>query len=703
MSRARQPDQSGYATRDGVRTHYEVHGTGTTTVLLLPSWSIVHSRLWKAQVPYLARFYRVITFDGRGNGLSDRPKGAAAYRPQDFVDDAIAVLDATGTARACVVGLSLGGHYAAMLAAQYPERVESAVLIAPTAPFGPSAPGRSAQNFDARHNAHEGWAKYNKHYWQQDYRDFATFFFGEAFSEPHSTKQIEDAVGWALETTPETLIDTNEARAFVDQDDGEALYRTITRPVLVLHGDQDRIVPHAKGQLVAEIIGAPLVTLEGSGHIPVARDPVIVNRLIRDFITRTSGSPPPAPHVVRRGLGRSRRALYLSSPIGLGHARRDLAIARELRHLHPDLEIDWLAQHPVTALLETAGETIHPASKILVNESRHIENEADEHDLHVFQALRSMDEILVANFMLFQEVVEERNYDLVIADEAWEVDHFWHEHPELKRSTLAWFTDFVGYMPMPEGGDREAFLTADYNAEMLEHIARFPRIRDTSIFVGNPDDIVPATFGPGLPEIRAWTEAHYDFCGYITGLDPNETADRADLRAQFGYGADEKICIVTVGGSGVGAPLLRRITAAFPAIRRHLPELRMVVVAGPRIDATSLQCHPDIEVHGYVPDLHRRLAACDIALVQGGLTTCMELTAARVPFLYFPLRNHFEQNVHVRHRLERYRAGRAMDYDTASPDEIAAAIVEELRRPVAFRPVETDGVARAAKLLAALL
>jgi pimeloyl-ACP methyl ester carboxylesterase/predicted glycosyltransferase len=704
MTRAREPDCDGFVERNGVRTHYEVHGSGTTTVLLLPTWSIVHARLWKAQVPYLSRFYRVITFDGRGNGRSDRPQGAAAYRPQEFVDDAVAVLDATATERAAIVGLSMGGHYAAMLAAQHPERVVSAILIAPTAPFGPSAPGRAAQNFAARHNSHEGWAKYNRHYWQQDYADFAEFFFGEAFPEPHSTKQIEDAVGWALETTPETLIDTVAARALQD-DDGEALYRTIRRPVLVLHGDQDRIVPHAKGALVAEVIGAPLVTLEGSGHIPVARDPVLLNRLIRDFIDRTSGDSPPAPHVSRRGLsrGRRRRALYLSSPIGLGHARRDLAIGRALRDLHPDLEIDWLAQHPVTALLEAAGEAIHPASRLLVNESRHIESEADEHNLHVFQALRSMDEILVANFMLFQEVVEESCYDLVIADESWEVDHFWHERPELKRAPFAWFTDFVGYMPMPEGGDREAFLTADYNAEMLEHIARAPRIRDRSIFVGNPEDIVPGTFGPGLPEIRAWTEQNFDFCGYITGLGPADLSDRAMLRAQFGYGEAETICIVTVGGSGVGAPLLKRILAAFPTIRRHLPGLRMIAVAGPRIDAQSLQCPAGVELHGYVPDLHRRLAACDIALVQGGLTTCMELTAARVPFLYFPLRNHFEQNVHVRHRLQRYGAGLAMDYDAAGPDEIAAAILAQLQQRVAYRPVETDGVARAARLLAALL
>lgn len=700
--RAREPDQSGHVEREGVRLHYEVHGDGRPTLLLLPSWAIVHSRLWKAQIPYLARHYRVIAFDPRGNGRSDRPKGADAYRTRELVADALAVLDATGTRRAVVLGVSLGGHVAAVLAARHPDRVISAMLIAPSAPFGPVVEGRSRENFQTQRNSDEGWAKYNRHYWQRDYRGFAEYFFGQAFPEPHSSKQIEDTVGWALETTPDTLIDTVEGR-FLAEDDGEPLYRAISRPVLVVHGDQDRIVPYAKGKLVADAIGAPLVTMEGSGHLPVARDPVAANRLIRDFIERTAGCPEPPARTIRRGLGRPKRVLYLSSPIGLGHGRRDLAIARELRALHPELQIDWLAQHPVTALLDGAGETIHPASRLLTNESRHIESEAGEHDLHVFQALRRMDEILVANFMLFQEVIEDGAYDLVVADESWDVDHFWHEHPELKRAALAWFTDFVGYLPMPEGGDREANLTADYNAEMLEHIARFPRVRDRAIFVGSADDIVPGSFGPGLPEIRRWTEEHFAFSGYIVGRDPGEIADRTALRGALGYGPDEIVCVVTVGGSSVGAALIRRIIEACPTVRRQLPALRMIAAAGPRIDPAGLPQRPGVEVHGYVPDLDRHLAACDIALVQGGLTTCMELTAARVPFLYFPLRNHFEQQVHVRHRLQRYNAGRAMDYAAACPDGIAAAIVEELARPVAYRPVESDGASRAARMLADLV
>ena len=128
-----------------------------------------------------------------------------------------------------------------------------------------------------------------------------------------------------------------------------------------------------------------------------------------------------------------------------------------------------------------------------------------------------MDEILVTNFMVFHERSTGGEYDLVIGDEAWDVDYYLHENPELKRTAFVWMTDFVGWLPMPDGGDREAFLTADYNAEMIEHVERFPRLRDRAIFVGNPDDIVPDDFGPGLPAIRDWTERHYAFSGYITG------------------------------------------------------------------------------------------------------------------------------------------------------------------------------------------
>jgi predicted glycosyltransferase len=405
-----------------------------------------------------------------------------------------------------------------------------------------------------------------------------------------------------------------------------------------------------------------------------------------------------------RALARRRRVLYISSPIGLGHAQRDVAIADELRRIHPDLEIHWLAQHPVTAVLEGRGERIHPASASLANESAHIQSEATGHELNAFQAIRRMDEILVANFMVFHDVVANGAYDLVIGDEAWDVDYFLHENPELKRTAFAWLTDFVGWLPMPVGGEREAFLTADLNAEMIEHVERFPRLRDRAIFVGDPDDIVPDDFGPGLPGIRDWTERHYAFSGYITGFDPASlVADREQLRRDLGYHDDQRVVVVTVGGSGVGRALLERVVSSYPEARRRVAGLRMIAVTGPRIDPASLSAPAGVEVRAHVPNLYRHLIAADLAVVQGGLTTTMELVAGRRPFLYFPLEHHFEQNRHVAHRLDRYGAGRRMHYASSDPDAIAGAIAEEMDRPVTSLPVAADGAARAAALIAPLV
>jgi pimeloyl-ACP methyl ester carboxylesterase/predicted glycosyltransferase len=698
QTRARHPDSEGYVERDGVRVFYEVYGEGEPTVALLPTWSIVHSRFWKCQIPYLARHCRVLTFDGRGNGRSDRPAGAAAYHPDEFVLDTLAVMDATATQHASLVALSCGARWATILAAEHPGRVDSVVFIGPALALAPNHPEREEHAFDEPLDTEEGWAKYNSHYWLRDYRGFLEFFFARCVNEPHSSKQIEDSVSWALDTDPEVLADTTRGLGLPTREPVRETCARITCPTLVIHGDLDLVRAHAQGQALAQATHGELATLEHAGHMPTGRDPVKVNLLLRDFLC-----PPAPPQRWRRAAARARRALYISSPIGLGHARRDLAIADELRRLAPDLEIEWLAQHPVTALLEARGERVHPASAQLAGESAHMQSEASGHELHCFQAIRRMDEILLANFMVFHDLVRERHYDLWIGDEAWELDYFLHENPELKSAAYAWLTDFVGFLPMPDGDAREAALTADYNAEMIEQIARYPRVRDRSIFVGEPDDIVAGTFGPSLPSIREWTERHYSFCGYITGFDPAALGDRGALRAQLGYGRDEQVCLVTVGGSGVGAALLARVIESLPHARKLVPKLRMVVVAGPRIDPASLPAYEGLEILPFVADLHRHLAACDVAVVQGGLTTTMELTATHRPFLYFPLRNHFEQNLHVRHRLERHRAGRPMDYEESPPEQIAQAIAQELGREASYREVPVDGATRAARLIAELL
>jgi pimeloyl-ACP methyl ester carboxylesterase/predicted glycosyltransferase len=701
--RAKLPHTDGYIERGGVKLHYEVYGDGEETMVFLPPWAIVHSRVYKAQLPYFSERFRVIAYDGRGNGRSDRPEEVAAYSLDNYLADALAVMDANDVDSAILVGLSFGGFLASIIAAYHPERVKAAVLVCTSASIGPEYSYVKPRHFlMERQERPEGWDKFNRDYWLTDYPDFADHFIRNICTEPHSTKQIEDGKSWAADTSGPVLAKTVEARMIPPSfDPGEVMYRKTCCPLLIIHGDRDQIVPYERGRAVAEVTGGELVTIEAGGHNPLGRFPAKCNDLINDFLDRRLGIP--APRRRRAATRGAKRALYLSSPIGLGHARRDIAVTRELRKLHPGLEVDWLAQDPVTRLLEASGERIHPLSARLASETRHIELESGEHDLHCFQALRRMDEVLIANFMIFQDAVDEAQYDLVIADEAWDVDHFWHEHPELKRAPLAWLTDFVGYVPMPSGGDQEAFLTADYNAEMIEHIERHPGVRDRAIFVGSPEDVIPLSFGRDLPMMRDWVPKHFDFAGYVLGEHPASFGSREELRARLGYAKGEKVCIVGVGGSGVGAHLIRRILAGYPLVKAKLPELRMIVVAGPRIDPASLGAPPGVELRAFVPNLDRHLAACDIALVQGGLTTCMELTAAGTPFLYFPLQNHFEQNFHVAHRLGRYGAGRWMDYATAVPQVIADAMIDALQAPRAFRPVEADGAERAARMLAELL
>jgi pimeloyl-ACP methyl ester carboxylesterase/predicted glycosyltransferase len=721
--RARTADDEGDVEVDGVRVHYEVYGDGPLTLLLLPTWTVVNARFWKFQVPFLARHYRVVSYDGPGNGRSDRPTDPAAYSQAAETAYALAVLDATRTDRALVVALSKAANWALDLAANHGGRVLGTVLIGPSVALTPLGPERAAfmrvggpapelppsrvPEVEADPAPH--WAKYNRDYWRSEYDDFLWFFFGQCFSEPRSTKAIEDCVGWGRETSGEVLVADNLA-GVPDRATLTDWCARITAPVLCIHGDDDHTAPLSRSRAITELTGGRLLVIHGGGHIPLARDPVVVNLAIEEFANELAARVRPAEASVAlgtrewsRGRHRPRRVLYISSPIGLGHAQRDVAIAAELRALHPDVQIDWLAQDPVTRVLDLAGERLHPASRFLASESGHIESEAGEHDLHCFEALRRMDEVLLANFMVFHEVVRDGDYDVVIGDEAWDVDHFLHENPELKRCAYVWMTDFVGYLPMPDGGRREQLVAADYNAEMIEHIERFPRLRDRAIFVGGPDDIVADRFGPGLPAIREWTQQHYDFAGYVTGGADPGLADRAALRRELGYRPDEKVCIVTVGGSGVGGHLLRRVVDAADEARRRVDGLRMVVVTGPRIDASALPRPRGVELRAFVPQLYRHLAACDLAVVQGGLTTCMELTAAGTPFVYVPLRHHFEQNFHVAHRLERYGAGVRLDYDALTPETLAGAIAAGIGHETAYRPVETDGARRAAGLVGELL
>ncbi len=288
--RAMQPDETGVVR--GI--HWERFGDGDPTVLFVPPWAIVHSHIWKMQVPYFARHFRVVTFDPRGNGRSIRPSDPAEYAETVYAEDTLAVMEASGTERAVVVTLSAGAQRALLFADANPERVLGLAFIAPSVRLVPGHIERDAYEarfFEELDHDH-GWAKANAHYWRREYRDWLQFFFENAFSEPHSTKQIEDAVGWGLETDPDTLIATAIGPE-IDEATTRELAERLTCPVLVIHGTDDAIRPFAAGEELAAITGGELIAMPGVGHCPQARKPVAVNLALREFVEKAITRPPP--------------------------------------------------------------------------------------------------------------------------------------------------------------------------------------------------------------------------------------------------------------------------------------------------------------------------------------------------------------------------------------------------------------------------
>jgi pimeloyl-ACP methyl ester carboxylesterase len=292
--RAREPDESGFA--GGV--YWERFGEGDPALVFVPPWAIVHSRIWKGQVPYFAQHGRVVVFDPRGNGRSCRPRDPADYSEERYAEDLLAVMDASGTERAVVVSHSRGARRSLLFADSHPERVLGLAFVGPTIPVPDVPLKRGGGGFEDVLDSHEGWAKWNAPYWRSNYRDFVEWFFETAFPEPHSTKQIEDAVGYALDTDPETLIATAKAPV-MQAETVEEICSRVGCPVLVIHGEDDRIVNIAVGQRLAELTGAPLMRIPGVGHCPQARKPVLVNIALREFVQALERSPPAVPQDVR--------------------------------------------------------------------------------------------------------------------------------------------------------------------------------------------------------------------------------------------------------------------------------------------------------------------------------------------------------------------------------------------------------------------
>jgi hypothetical protein len=305
------------------------------------------------------------------------------------------------------------------------------------------------------------------------------------------------------------------------------------------------------------------------------------------------------------------------------------------------------------------------------------------------------------NVDLILEVARREVFDLIIADEAYELMTDVLLHPKRKPCPLAFIFDFVG-LESASWNPLECLAVQIINACSPWLLRRFARVCELGLLVCEPEDVADRPFGPFLPSRRAVAREFLRFAGYAMPFDPADFEDRQSLRQRLGY-RPSPLIVCAIGGTAIGAPLLELCGGAYLLLKRQLPQLQMVAVCGPRLSPASLQLPDGIERRGYVPRLYEHFAACDLAIVQGGGTTTLELTALRRPFLYFPLQDHFEQRFHVAGRLARQGAGVRLEFRETTPDRLAATVLAHIAQPVHYPAIASDGAQKAAQLLLGVL
>ncbi len=392
----------------------------------------------------------------------------------------------------------------------------------------------------------------------------------------------------------------------------------------------------------------------------------------------------------------AKKILYISGSLGLGHIVRDLAIARELRRQIPEVKISWLAAHPASLLLKEAGEEILPEADLYADDNIPAENAAKGFHLNLMQYLSSANKEWKENVNVFKQVTDKEQFDVIIGDETYEITIALKKKYVKIETPFVMIYDFLGCDAMTWNPIEKLY------AYMWNRIWSgnkiFAEDKNLALFVGELENIPDKSFGFLLPNRREYARTYYKFIGYILPFDAAKYSDKARIREELGYG-DGPLVVCSIGGTSIGKDLLELCGKAYPIIKESVPDLHMLLVCGPRLSPESLEVPEEVEVRGYIPSLYEHFAASDLAIVQGGGTSTLELTALRRPFLYFPLEGHSEQQIHVEGRLNRHQAGIKMVYSTTTPSSLAKQVIANLDKEVNYAPIPTNGAQRAVQLI----
>lgn len=397
----------------------------------------------------------------------------------------------------------------------------------------------------------------------------------------------------------------------------------------------------------------------------------------------------------------NKRILFISGSLGLGHVTRDIAIANEIRSLRDDVEICWLAAHPASLLLEEKGERLLAEASGYLDENLIAESTSHGFKLNLFRYATAFRRQWQHNIDLVARVTAKDKYDLLIGDETYDLVTAFRERPSLKKTPFVMIYDFVGFDAMT-GNPMERLGVYLMNRMWASGYPDKPPVYDLGLFVGQPEDVPDRRFGLMLPNRRTFAEARYRFVGYVLAFRPRDYLDSEVIRTRLGYG-QEKLIICAIGGTSIGRELLELCGRSYPFIKEKISDVRMILIAGPRLPGNSIVVPNGVEVREYVPSLYQHFAACDLAIVQAGGTTTLELTALRKPFLYFPLEGHCEQERYVAGRLARHRAGVKMKLSDVTPQRLAEQVVFNIGKEVNYATIPVDGAQKAAQYAAQFL
>lgn len=396
-----------------------------------------------------------------------------------------------------------------------------------------------------------------------------------------------------------------------------------------------------------------------------------------------------------------KKVLFISGSLGLGHVGRDLEIAKALRKIEPEVEISWLADDPASMVLLQAGETLLPDVEFWAHSNAKLTDFAKNYEINLSKSLMNMVKDWRSNAQVVAKLLEKEHFDLVVGDEAYELMIEIGQNRKFKTFPFVMIYDFVGLDSLTRNPIE---IISMYMANRIWAKGMQPEtsIADRNLFIGEVDDIPDKRFGFMLPNRRKLAIQSLDFLGYVLSFNPEDYRDKTMVRRVLGYG-NEPLIVCSIGGTSAGKELLDLCARAYPLIKEKLLGLRMILVCGPLLKPDLVQAPEGVEVRGYVPELYKHLAAADLCIVTGGGTVTLELTALKKPFLYFPLKHHFEQEADVARRCERHGAGVKMDYAKITPEILAKVALSNFGTEAHYKHMPTDGAQKAAQIITQVL